>query len=731
MKLDRREFLTTAGALVVGFAIPAPAAAQGQPDAKLELLDAWLAVGADARITVFCGKVELGTGIETALAQIVADELDVAFERVLMVMGDTSLCPNQGPTVGSQSVFRAGPQLRQAAADARATLVNLAAARLGVPAAQLSVKDGVISGAEGRSVSYADLVGSRKFNARIDRATQMKSPSQLSVVGKPVPRVELPAKVFGGHVYVHNLRLPGMLHGRVVRPPIPGAQLESVNDSPLKKLPGGVRVVVKGNFVGVVAEREEQAIRAAHALKVKWKPGAPLPDMKDLPAALRSAPASDKVLASSGDVESALAGAAKTLKAEYFVPYQMHASIGPSCAIAAVSAGSATLWSPTQSSFLTRGSIAGLLGLPADKVRVVWAEGSGCYGQNGADDCTADAALLAQAVGRPVRVQWMRRDEHGNEPKGPAMAFRMRAGLDAGGGVAAWEFSSWSPNHSSRPAGDGGGNTLAGAAIGRPGKINVVGAERNARSTYVFPNSRVTLHLLDESVLRASALRGLGAPQNTFANESFIDELAHAAGADPIAFRIRHLRDERAIAVLQAAAKLAQWQPRPALTGERAARLGRGAAFVHYDHRGAYVGMVAQVRVERGSGRVRVERVAVAHDCGLIVNPDGLRNQIEGNVVQALSRALIEEVKFDRSRITSTDWRSYPILRFSDVPGEIAIELIDRPDRPSVGAGEPATTTVMAALANAIFDATGARVRSVPFTPARVRAALPRSVRSG
>jgi CO/xanthine dehydrogenase Mo-binding subunit len=519
-----------------------------------------------------------------------------------------------------------------------------------------------------------------------------------------------------------------MLHGRVVRPPLVGATLTALDESSIAALPGDVRIVVIGQFVGLVADREEQAARAAAALEVTWRDGAELPDAGALPAVLKAAPAAERVVQANGDVEAAFATAARTLSAEYFVPFQMHASIGPSCAVADVRPDGATLWSATQSSFQTRASVATLLGLAPDQVRLIWVEGSGCYGHNGADDVTADAALLSQAFGRPVRVQWTRADEHGREPKGPAMLMTVRGGLDPRGRVIGWDYRVYSPTHSSRPGGGAAGNLLAGAELGLPGRIGAAGADRNARVTYRFPNARVQLSLLQASVLRPSALRGLGSPQNTFANESFMDELAAAAGVDPLAFRLRHLQDPRAVAVLEEVAKLARWDPRPSPQADRAAGTGRGAAFVQYANSGAYVGMVVEARVDRASGKVRVERVYVAHDCGLIVNPDGVRNQIEGNVLQALSRALLEEVGFDRHAVTSLDWHSYPILRFSEAPEEIAISLIDRRDQPSLGAGEPASAPVFAAVANAIFDATGARLRTVPFTPERVKAALERAV---
>ena len=720
--MDRREFLRSAGALVVSFSIPLDVLAQAQPNPKLQQLDAWLSVGGDGKVSVYTGKVELGTGVQTALAQLVADELDVPFERVHMVMGDTALCPNQGPTVGSQTMMRAGPQLRQAAAEARQTLLGLASSKLDAPAERLAVADGVVSAPGGKSVSYAELIGDRKFEHAMSGKAKTKSPDRLKVVGKPVPRVELPAKVYGTHQYVQNVRVPGMLHGRMVRPPAPDFVVEKVDDASVKKLPGNVRVVAKRNFVGVVADREEQAIRAARALKVQWKQAIALPAMKEMPAFTRATKSTERVLASNGDVEGALKQA-KVHRAQYYVPHQMHASIGPSCAIASVTPEGVTLWSPTQSSFNLRDAVAKTLGLPAEKVHLVWVEGSGCYGHNGADDATADAAVLSQAVGRPVRVQWMRHDEHGHEPKGAAMVMDFRGALDGKGDVAAWDYQVFSPGHAGRPAGEAAGNVLAGAALGQPHKLLPTGADRNAKPTYVFPNSRVRLHLLHSTVLRVSSLRGLGSPQNTFGNESFIDELAAAAKADPIEFRIRHLKDARAIAVLEAVAKLAKWEPRPAPRRSKAGE-GRGVAFVHYDNYSGYAAVAMQVKVERATGKVRVERVAVAHDCGQIVNPDGLKNQIEGNIVQTLSRALLEEVRFDAKKLTSVDWARYPILRFSDLPQEIDIALIDRPDQPSLGAGEPAAAPVMAAVANAIYDATGVRLRNVPFTPEKVKAAL-------
>ena len=496
----------------------------------------------------------------------------------------------------------------------------------------------------------------------------------------------------------------------------------------LRAVPGLVKVVHRANFVGVVSEREEQAVRAARELKVAWRSSDSLPDLAALYDVIRRTSASEKVLTSLGDVQAGLAGAATSLSASYQTPWQMHASIGPSCAVADVRPGAATVWSGTQHSFGLRAALGKLLGLPPADVRVVWVEASGCYGHNGADDVAGDAALLSQAVGKPVRVQWSRQDEHGWEPKGPAMVIDVRGGLDAAGRVTAWDYMVTTPTHSTRPQGEAG-NLLAGREIGMSPRAGLIGGDRIAKHTYVFPTDRVVVRWQATSPLRPSALRGLGASQNSFANESFIDELATAAGADPVGFRLRHLSDARASAVIERVAALARWDPRPSPKASAArsggdAAVGRGIAYAQYETETAYAASVAEVEVSRRTGEVRVRRVWVAHDCGLIVNPDGVRNQIEGATIQTISRAIKEAVAFDRAGVTSLDWTSYPILTFPEVPESIEIELIDRPDQPSVGAGEPAVCPIPGAVANAIFDATGARLRTMPFTPERVLAAL-------
>ena len=729
--LSRRQLLAGSGALVVAFTLPSGIRAQSTPRDKLPLytgIDAWLAVGRDSKVTIFTGKVELGTGVRTALAQIVGEELDVEMDRIAVVQGDTGRVPDQGPTVGSKSIHLGGPQLRQAAAAARAVLLELAADKLGAPASDLTVKDGIVlaRGDQPRAISYGGLIGGKPFNRLVSGTGTPKSPDAYRLVGTSARRTDIPGKLAGRHVYVHDVRMPGMLHGRVVRPSPVGATLVRVDESSVAGVPGLVKVVTQGNFVGVVAQREEQAIRAARELKVEWQAPAAPPPVKDVWEAIRATPTTDKVVLAVGDVQAGMAAAAKTLQATYQTPFQMHASIGPSCAVAEVKDGSATIWSGTQGSFALRDAIAQLLGVAPESVRLVWVEASGCYGHNGADDVAGDAALLSRAVGRPVRVQWMRHDEHGWEPKGPAMAIDVRAGLDSQGQVVAWDYAVTTPTHSTRPAGQAG-NLLAGQLPGSPPRQGFTGGDRNARHTYVFPNDRVTVRWQSKSLLRPSALRGLGAPQNTLANESFMDELAAAAGIDPIEFRRRHLKDERALAVLDAVAKLSGWQPRPSPrrdTAGQEAVTGRGVAYAQYENANAYAAAVGEVQVNRRTGAVRVSRVWVAHDCGLIVNPDGVRNQIEGNVVQTISRTLKEEVALDASGVTSLDWIAYPILTFPEAPDAIDIELIDRKDKPSVGAGEPAACPVPAMIANAIFDATGARLRTMPFTPDRVRAAL-------
>ena len=722
MTLTRRSFLAGGGALTVAFTLSLPAVSRAA--SRFDNVDSWIRIDSRGDVTVFCGKAELGTGVSTALAQMAAEELDVRLERVHMVLADTAVCPDQLPTYGSLSVTRAGPELRRAAAEARLALLDLASSKTGAPTESLRTSDGTVVAASGQALSYGDLVRDSSLQRVIRKDVPLKQPKDFKVIGRSRSRVDIPAKVYGTHAYVHNHVVQGMMHGRVCRSPAPGAKPAHIDDAALKSIAGNPRVYSKGGFVGVVAETEIAAIRAAAALKVKWQGGQALGMPEEIRSQLLKSPARETVLIDSQGERPELARSTKTVEAEYMVPFQMHASIGPSCAIANVTTEGATVWSATQSSFLTRDSLAKMLGLPADQVRVIWMEGSGCYGHNGADDCTADAALLSQLSGKPVRVQWMRHDEHGHEPKGAAMAMRARAAVAPDGQIVDWQYDTWSPSHSARPFAAAAGNLLAGAELGMQKNYAIVGADYNMEPSYVLPRRKVTLHLVQQPQLRVSALRGLGSVQNLFAIESLIDELAFSSGQDPIEFRLRNVKDERSKAVLQAVARLSNWKRTKPRKGK--ALRGQGVGFIHYNNHGAYVAAVVDVVVDKKSGSVSVERVSVAHDCGLVVNPDGLRNQIEGNSIQAISRALLERVSFEPGGVTSLDWNGYPILRFSQVPKEIAIELIDRPDQPALGAGEQTTCAVLPAVANAIFNASGARIREVPFTAERVLAAMSR-----
>jgi nicotinate dehydrogenase subunit B len=690
-------------------------------------LDDWIAIEPNGLVTAFSGKVELGTGVRTALAQIVAEELDVSLERIHMVMGDTARTPDEGYTAGSMTISGSGTALRQAAAAARYAMLEMAAKRWNVRLNELSIHDGVITvyrQAE-RSITYAALMGGKLFNLQVEDRFPQKSPDSYRVVGTSTPREDLPRKVSGQPSFIQDVQIPGMVHGRLVRPPSPAAQLMEIDESSVKDVPGLIQVVQRGNFIGVVAEREEQAIRAARQLRVKWQEEALYPRMQDLFTALRSQPTQDSVLVDHGDVEKAFANASQQIHATYSQPFHAHASIGPSCAVAEVVGDQVTVWASTPGPYPLSGALAQLLNLSVENVHLIHVEGAGSYGQNGSDDAAADAVILAQATGRPVRVQWTRKDEFVWEPKSPAMVMEVRGGLDSQGNVVAWDYHVWSPSHVAR-ARFAGQLVTTQLLSGQPAPQArfSFGAERNAPTNYAFPAQRVTVHYVPDSYLRASSFRSLGGSENTFANESFIDELAAAAKSDPVEYRLRYLTEPRERAVLNAAAEKAGWVPRTRHQSKvRDLAEGRGVSFARYENDQAIVACIAEVQVNCKTGVVRVRRIVVAHDCGLIINPDGVRNQIEGNVIQSLSRALKEEVQFDEFRITSVDWQSYPILKFSEVP-EVEILLINRPDQPAVGAGEPSTITTAAAVANAVFDAAGVRLRQIPFTPEQVRKAL-------
>ncbi len=594
-------------------------------------LDDWLEVNPDGTITAFSGKVELGTGVRTALAQIVAEELDIPIESVRMVMGDTQRTPNEGYTAGSMTINSSGSALRSAAAYARYVLMDLAARKLDANLDQLVVQAGEVSVIldPQRKVSYAELLGGEKFELEIPDGFPVKDSRNYSIVGKSSPREDIPRKVAGQPAFIQDLRVPGMLHGRLVRPPSAAAEFISMDESSLDDVPGVVKVVRQNNFIGVVAEREEQAILAAGKLKVEWREHAALPPMQDLYKTLRSSPTQDNLLVEQGDLETAWEHASRRFHSTFYQPYHAHASIGPSCAVADVHDDQITVWASTPGPYPLSGTLAKLLDVTPDRVHLIHVEGAGSYGQNGSDDAAADAVILSKAVGKPVRLQWSRQDEFVWEPKAPAMVMEVSGGLDAQGNVIAWDYHVWSPSHVARahsPEQLVAGQLLSGQASSKFGFS--FGAERNAPTNYSFPNQQVTVHYITDSPLRASSFRSLGGAENTFANESFMDELASAAGVDAVEFRLRYLPDERARHVLNSAAAQAGWDahPSPKPRGNKTAE-GRGIAFNWYENDQAIVASVADVQVDTKSGVIRVKRIVVAHDCGLIINPDGLRTR--------------------------------------------------------------------------------------------------------
>ncbi|HWP34115.1 MAG TPA: molybdopterin cofactor-binding domain-containing protein [Thermodesulfobacteriota bacterium] len=739
--VTRREFFRTGGALIVGFSLARPlgealaqaaggqaaGAAAGAKPVALDEVDAFLAIAADGRVTLYTGKVDLGTGTRTALPQMAAEELDVPLDRITLVEGDTALTPDQGPTWGSLTIQVGGVQIRQAAATARKALLEMAAQRLGVSPGDLTVTAGVVrvKNDPGKQVSYGELIGDRRFELKVDKTAPIKDPSTYTIVGKSVPRVDIPAKVTGTWTYMQDVRIPGMLHGRVIRPPAMGATLQSVDEDSVRGIKGVVQVVRIGSFLGVVAETEWAAIKAARALKATWSHWEGLPDMDKLYQVVRSTPvARDEVTINVGDVKGALAGAAKTLSATYDFAIHTHGSIGPSCAIAEVKDGKVTVWSASQAPHWLRRELAAMLQMAPEDIRVLYYDGAGCYGRNGHEDAAADAVLLARAVGRPVRVQWSREDEHGWDPKGPPTLVELKGGLDASGNVIAWQSEFWIPKVSQITDGV---PFIAAVHAGLPHKdaINPGNIFHNSAPGYAFPNAHALVHRLETTPFRPSWIRTPGRMQNTYANEAFMDELAAAAGVDPVEFRLRHLKDPRGVAVLKAAAARAGWTPRPSPqpgARRRPSGVGRGVSYVKYENARTYVAAVAEVEANRRTGEIRVRRIVVAQDCGLVVNPDGVRNQIEGGVIQTVSRTLKEELKWNRSRVTSVDWKTYPILTFPEIP-EVESELLDRPAEPPWGVGEPPTAVIPSAISNAVFDAIGVRLRSIPYTPEKVRAA--------
>lgn len=777
--LTRRDFVKTSGLLVVAFSTFSPpilgessglvsGPTQGPFDTHPShvdpnQLDSWIAIASDGTVTAYTGKCELGQGMLTAQTQLVAEELAVPIERVRLIMCDTAVCPDQGTTSGSQSTPTNFNErnVAQAAATARETLLRLASERLHVPVGRLTVTgDGFVRDrAEGQRISYGELVANKTFNVRVNPAAHRKPASEWTVLGKPIPRVDMAAMATGQFEFVHNVRMPGMLHGAVVRPPAVGATLVKVDETSISAMPGVVRVVVKKDFVGVVAEKPWQAVQAASRLKATWTDGPKLPAQADFYDYIRKQPSRDAFVVDSRDVDEKIAGAAAVVKATYYHPYQMHGSMGTSCAVADVRDGKATVWSPTQSAYPTRSGVANILGIPLESVHVIFARGAGCYGINGADTVSYDAAVLSQAVGRPVRVQLSRRDEMAWENYGFAYVIDQRAGLGRDNSIVAWDYEAWFASHGGRPGYDTPGNVVTGRLLGfatpplRPARASQPPAEfrngSNAAPSYIagrtarepegagtIASERVLTHTV-ASPFYTGPLRSPSRLQNTFAHECFFDEIAAHAKADPIAFRLKHLSHPRMKDVVTAVAKAANWTPRPfpsrnlsqnngraGARGTSQVMSGRGVACVAYEGANGYVAMVAEVSVDEATGHVSVKRLVVAHDCGPISNPDGLRNQIEGGALQGLSRAMGEEVTWDDTKVTSVDWRTYHSLPLGiDVP-VVECVLINRTDVQATGAGETAITVVGAAVGNAIFDATGARMRQVPFTPERVKAAI-------
>jgi nicotinate dehydrogenase subunit B len=734
--LDRRSALKGGGALIVSFSLGHAFAQQqagNAPPPKLPgslaqapYLDSWIRIDADGGITVFTGKAELGQGFKTAFQQIAAEELDVPFDSLKVVTADTGRTANEGYTSGSHSMQDSGTAIQNAAAQVRELLVAEAARRRDLPANNFRTEGGAVIAPDGERFRYGDLVGAELLHILAQPISKLKDPATFKVMGQPIPRVDIPAKVTGGAAYIQDLRLPGMVHARIVRPPSYGAELTACDVGPIEKLPGVVRVVRDGNFLAVVAEKEFQAVKAMNALSAvaKWKETASLPKQDDLPRVLTGLPSQDKIIFQQSDPASV---GRKTFEASYTRPYQSHGSIGPSCAVAQLIDGALTVWTHTQGVYPDRQAIAEMLRMPLERVRCIHVEGSGCYGHNGADDAAADAALMARAMpGVPVRVQWMREQEHAWEPYGPAMVTKLKASLDDSGAIADWNYEVWSNTHSMRPG--GAGSLLAAQHIAEPFAAPAPriiplpegGGDRNAIPIYKFPNAHIVHHFIPAMPLRISAMRSLGAYHNVFSIESFMDELATAAGADPVEFRLKHLEDARGRDVVERAAREFGWH-----RGQKAP-LGRGYgfAFARYKNLAAYCAIASEVEVNSETGRPRLVRAVAAVDSGQVVNPDGLANQIEGAIVQSMSWTLYESVTFDDTRITSIDWQTYPILRFDSVPESVEVHIINRPGQPFLGSGETGQGPAAASIANAIANATGKRLRDLPLTRKRIKDAI-------
>ncbi|VVP02364.1 Nicotinate dehydrogenase subunit B [Pseudomonas fluorescens] len=735
--LTRAQLLTKSGVLLIVDQIQPPSgpvAKGGVPVIKPQELALFIAVNDDGKVYGFNGHVDLGTGIRTSLAQIVAEELDLALDQVCMVLGDTDSAPNQGATIASATIQISAIPLRNAAAEARRFLLARAARRLAVAADTLRINTGVVSSEDGRQLTFAELVEGERDQLTISGDAPLKRLEDYRLVGKGAARVDIPGKATGELTYVHDMRLPDMLHGRVIRPPYAGLDsgdfvgnsLLEVDESSIAHIPGIVRVVVIRDFVGVVALREEQAAKAAQALKVTWKAwNHKLPDMGDIAQAIRDNPRVQRVVLDKGNVDQALEQASERMARTYLWPYQLHASIGPSCGLADYHEDGIRVWSGTQNPHLLRADLAWLLEYPEERIEIIRMEAAGCYGRNCADDVCADAVLLSRAVGLPVRVQLTREQEHVWEPKGTAQLMEVDGGINADGGVAGYDFQTSYPSN--------GAPTLALLLTGRVEPVAAMFemGDRTSIPPYDFEHMRVSVNDM-APIVRASWMRGVSALPNTFAHESYIDELAFAAGVDPVEYRLRYLNDERASDLVKATAARAEWTPRtqPMQIPEQDNILrGRGFAYARYIHSkfpgfgAAWAAWVADVAVDKRSGEVSVTRVVIGHDAGMMINPAGVQHQIHGNVIQSTSRVLKERVTFEESAVASKEWGGYPILTFPQVP-EIDVLMMPRQNEAPMGAGESAAVPSAAAIANAIYDATGIRFRELPITAERVLAAL-------
>jgi nicotinate dehydrogenase subunit B len=759
----RREFLKTSGVLVAGLSALSTAdldlfaqAAGPYPDPDFRQLDSWIVIRADNTATFYVGKTDLGQGTGTAFRQIMSDELDIAYDNTSCVMGSTDVTVDQGGSGGSDALQTDGYPMRRVAAEARRVLLDLASSRLGVPVSALVVSDGIVSVAadSGRRVTYGELIAGRRFNVTLSgKSTDttagtapLKPIQQMKNVGRSPRRYDIPAKVDGSLKWAVDVKLPGMVHARHVRPPFAGATLTGVDESSVRNVPGFVRLVTKGNYVAVVCEREEQAVRAARQLKATWQrpQSAPFPTSEDLFKYLRAtAPASSGKPTLAGTPDAAFATATRVIEADYDVPFQGHTALGPAHATADPSNGQMTIYSNDMKSYGLRNGVAQFLKMPRDRVRVVWMEGSQAYGRTAADDAGFEAAFLANEIGRPVRVQWMRQEETAWDTKGPAYAIRLRGALDEQGNLVAVDYDARAADHNH--LGYNEHDTVLISQLMGTRKEPARGRASLPSDMYVIPNRRSSTHVIPlplvwETPLRTGNLRDPDGPQVTFAAESFIDELAAAAKADPVAFRLKLLeasRDDdsgfkraRSIACVKAAAEKYGWDARPSPRPRREGNVlvGRGVAYAYRSQ--TVVAQIAEVEVHRATGRVWVKRMVCAHDCGVVINPEALIRAVECGMLHSVSRALHEEVQFDHEKVTSVDWNTHPTMTHADTPEQIDVVIVngdpdpDRPDLPHYGAGETVCKPTLAAIANAIFDATGVRLRRVPFRPARVLAAM-------